>query len=121
MENSILTSIKNVLGFAESYTAFDEDILMHVNSVFSDLTQLGIGPVDGFMIEDETATWDQYVTAGVPANELNSVRTYVFLRLRLIFDPPQSSYFITSMKEQIEKAEWRLNVARETALYPVED
>jgi hypothetical protein len=121
MEPSILTSVKKAIGFAEDYTAFDEDILMHINSVFSTLTQLGIGPVDGFMIEDATAEWDDYETAGVPSNELNSVRTYVFLKLRQIFDPPQSSYFIASMERQIAEFEWRLNVSREYALYPTED
>jgi len=121
MENSILTSVKKMLGMAEDYTAFDDDILIHINSVFSTLMQLGIGPIDGFTIEDDTVEWDDYVTAGVPANELNSVRTYVFLKLRLIFDPPQSSYFIASMERQIAEFEWRLNVAREYALYPSEE
>ena len=121
MENSILTSVKKLIGFAEDYTAFDDDLLIHINSVFSTLTQLGIGPVEGFMIEDATATWDDYITAGVPENELNSVRTYVFLKLRLAFDPPTSSYFIASMEKQIGELEWRLNVSREYALYPIEE
>ena len=121
MENSILTSVKKMLGFAEDYTAFDDDILININSVFSTLTQLGIGPSDGFMIEDATPTWDDYITAGVPDNELNSVRTYVFLKLRLLFDPPSSSYFIASMEKQIAEFEWRLNVSREYALYPIQE
>lgn len=121
MENSILTSVKGAIGFDEAYTAFDNDIIMHINSVFSTLTQLGIGPSDGFMIEDSSAEWDDYITADVPANELNSVRTYVFLKLRLIFDPPTSSYFIASFERQIAEFEWRLNVSREYALYPIEE
>lgn len=121
MEDSILTSVKKVLGFSEAYTAFDEDILMHINSAFSTLMQLGVGPSDGFMITDATATWSQYVTAGVPTNAMNSVRTYVYLKLRLVFDPPSTSYFVESMKQQIQELEWRLNVAREYALYPIEE
>jgi hypothetical protein len=119
MENSILTSVKAVLGLPAEYTAFDEDILMHINSVFADLHQVGIGPTTGFVIEDDSAGWDTYITAGPLANQLHSVRSLVFLRVRLLFDPPATSYLISSMERQIEKFEWRLNVAREEALHPV--
>lgn len=121
MENSILTSVKEVLGIAADYTAFDEDILMHINSTFSDLTSLGIGPVAGFTISDADELWSDYVTAGVPANELNSVRSYVFLKVRLLFDPPGTSYLIELARKQIEEYEFRLGVSREYALYPYEE
>ena len=121
MENSILTSVKTVLGLAPEYTAFDEDITMHINSIFSDLTQIGVGPIDGFMIEDASAGWDEYITDDVPPNQLHSVRSLVFLRVRLLFDPPQTSYLISSFERQIEKFEWRLNVSREEAIHPIEE
>lgn len=110
MEDSILKSVKKILGIAADYTAFDLDILTHINSTFGVLTQLGIGPVDGFMIEDDAATWDSY---GVPQNQLNLIRTYVYLKARLLFDPPATSYLITLAEEQIKEYEWRINHSRE--------
>lgn len=110
MENSILISTKKILGLAEDYTAFDLDIITHINTAFSTLTQLGVGPVEGFMIEDERAEWDDYLNDD---NQLNSVRSYVFLRVRQLFDPPTTSYLIDAMEKQIEQLEWRLNVHRE--------
>lgn len=124
MENSILISTKKVLGIAEDYTAFDLDIITHINTAFSTLTQLGVGPPNGFMIEDETAQWADFITdvPGVYETtsedlQLNSVRTYVFLRVRQLFDPPQTSYLITATEKQIEELEWRLNVHREETQY----
>lgn len=110
MSDSILTSTKKILGMDEDYTAFDLDVLMHINSVFSTLNQLGIGPEGGFYIEDAAATWASY-TNGDP--NLNSVKTYVYLKVRLIFDPPTSSYAMSAMQEQIREFEWRLNAYRE--------
>lgn len=109
-DSSILRSTKKILGIDADYTAFDLDIMTHINSVFSILTQLGIGPVTGFMIEDDDDTWDAFL--GDDPN-LSSVKTYVYLRVRLLFDPPTTSYMITSMKEQIQELEFRLNVYRE--------
>lgn len=111
METSILTSTKNVLGIAEDYTVFDLDIITHINSAFSTLTQLGIGPVNGFMIEDETAVWDDFIP--IEDFQYNSIKTYVYLRVRGLFDPPQTSYLISAMERQIEQLEWRLNIHRE--------
>ena len=110
MEPSILKSIKKVLGLDADYTAFDIDIVMHINAVFSILQQLGIGPVNGFAIEDDTATWDTFLGTD-PL--LNSVKSYIFLRVRLLFDPPTSSFHTEAMKQQIQELEWRLNVYRE--------
>lgn len=115
---SILTSTKKILGLPEEYTAFDHDIIVHINSVFSTLTQLGVGPAEGFTIEDETAEWDTYLTDGVPVNDLNSVRTYVFRKVQMFFDPPTTSFVIEAVERQIAELEWRLNVSREYALYP---
>lgn len=110
MADSILTSTKKVLGLDESYTAFDADVIMHINSVFSTLNQLGIGPPNGYAIADASATWDAFLGSDL---RLNSVKTYVYLRVRLLFDPPTTSYLLQSMQEQIKELEWRLNVYRE--------
>jgi hypothetical protein len=110
MSESILTSTKKILGIAEDYTAFDVDIIMHINSVFSTLNQLGIGPEIGFMVEDADAEWDSFLLGDT---RLNSVKTYVFLRVKLLFDPPSTSLHIAAMEKQIQELEWRLNVSRE--------
>jgi hypothetical protein len=107
---SILTSVKKVLNIDASYTAFDEDILMHINSVFATLTQLGVGPATGFAIEDDTATWDAFLGTDP---RLNNVKTYVYLRVRMLFDPPATSYLIDAMTAQIRELEFRMNVYRE--------
>lgn len=109
MAQSILSSVKKILGIADSDTSFDIDVLLHINSVFSILDQIGIGPTGGFMIEDSTTTWDAFITD----KRQNSVKTYVYLRVRLLFDPPNTSFVIDSMNKQIAELEWRLNVIRE--------
>lgn len=115
MENRILVNVKKLLGLDEAYTAFDLDIITHINTVFSLLNQLGIGPDAGFMIEDETATWDTYLVKSdaTPDLLLNNVKTYMFMRVRLLFDPPTTSFLVDAWKEQIKELEWRLNVKRE--------
>lgn len=109
---SILNSIKKLLGIAEDYDHFDTDITMHINTVLFTLTQLGVGPSDGFVIMDNTETWDEFI----PLNDKNfeAVKTYVYLKVRLIFDPPSSSAVMESFKRTIDELEWRLNVAAET-------
>lgn len=116
MENSILKSTKKILGLSDTYDAFDLDILTHINSVFSELDQLGIGPTGGFFIDDDSATWDDFL---VPTNQLASVRTLMFLKVRLLFDPPATSFLIDALDKQIQKLEWRLNVMRENVLRPL--
>ncbi len=110
MESSILISTKKILGVSANYTAFDLDIITHINSAFSILNQLGIGPVMGFAIEDDTAVWDDLV---LPQNQLSMVRTYIFIKARMLFDPPTTSFLIEAMNKQIEEHEWRLGVFRE--------
>lgn len=114
MLTSILTSVKKNLGIDVSYTAFDEDIIMHINSAFSTLEQLGVGPEGGFAISDATAEWASFI--GTDAR-LNSAKTYVYLYVRLIFDPPSTSYLITAMEKQRDEIGWRLNVTREEVIY----
>jgi hypothetical protein len=120
MEQSILTSTKKILGINEDYTVFDLDIITHINTAFSTLTQLGVGPAEGFMINDAETSWDDFVVDDL---EYNSVKSYVFLKTRQLFDPPQTSYLITAMEKQIEELEWRLNVHREETgwTYPDDD
>lgn len=115
METSILKSVKKTLGLAPDYTPFDEDIIMHINSVFADLNQLGLGPEVGFEIQDDTATWDEYLQ-----NELRyaSVKSYMNVCLRLLFDPPDNGYTTVSMEKMKDRMEWRMNIAREEIEHP---
>lgn len=115
MTNSILDSTKKILGIAPDYTVFDLDIMTHINSAFSTLEQLGVGPANGFMIEDSTAEWGDLLGTDP---RLNSVKTYVYLRVRLLFDPPATSFVITAMQEQLREIEWRLNVSVEPIRVP---
>lgn len=107
MDESILTSVKKMLGIPDEYTHFDMDIIMHINSVFSILNQLGVGPSDGFSIKDKTTKWSDYISNSL---KLESVKSYVYLKVRLIFDPPASSSAMEAMKQLISELEWRLNV-----------
>lgn len=105
---SILESVKKQLGIAAEYTHFDPDIIMHINSVFMVLNQLGVGPEEGFYIEDKSTLWEDYLDD--PA-QLQIVKSYLGLRVRLLFDPPSSSTHMECIKQQIAEFEWRLNVA----------
>lgn len=108
---SILTSIKKLLGIAEEYTHFDPDIIMHINNAFFTLTQLGVGPSAGFSIDDAEDNWSDFVDT----SRIESVKTYVYLKVRLVFDPPTSSAVIESINRNISELEWRLNVAVDPA------
>jgi hypothetical protein len=112
MEQSILTSTKKILGIAADYTVFDLDIITHINTAFSTLTQLGVGPADGFMIEDDSAQWTDFDPVD-DDRQYNAVKSYIYLRVRLLFDPPTTSYLITALEKQVQELEWRLNVYRE--------
>jgi AAA+ ATPase superfamily predicted ATPase len=108
---SILTSIKKLLGIAEEYTHFDSDLIMHINSVFLVLHQLGIGPANGFFISDKSDTWDDFLEDNT---NLEMVKSYMHMKVKLLFDPPLSSSVIESMNRMIAEFEWRLNVAVES-------
>lgn len=110
MEESILTSIKKILGITEDYEQFDTDIIMHINSVFMILQQLGVGPEEGFTITDKSTTWEDYLS---DSTNLEAVKTYIGLKVRLLFDPPLSSTVMECMKQMISEMEWRLNVQSE--------
>ena len=109
--DSILTSIKKLLGIAEEYTHFDADLIIHINSVFLILTQLGVGPSEGFRIEDDVAVWTDFVA---PEEGLDAVKTYVHHKVRLLFDPPDKSSVMQAMNETIKELEWRLNLQAES-------
>ena len=108
---SILTSIKKLIGITEDYKHFDTDLIIHINSVFMILSQMGIGPDNGFSISDETTTWNDYLPEG--DKNFEAVKTYMYLKTRLIFDPPQSSSTMEAIKQTISELEWRLNVEAE--------
>lgn len=110
METSILISTKKILGLASEYTAFDLDVMTHINAAFSKLTQLGVGPSTGFVIEDETSNWEDFV---VSLSMTSLTKTYVYLVVRSLFDPPTTSHHLNAMKDQIAEYEWRLNEFRE--------
>jgi len=110
MSDSILTSTKKTLNLDESFTAFDMDITMHINSVFSTLNQLGIGPPQGYMIVDKDDLWSAFIGTDM---RMNSVKTYVYLRVRLLFDPPTTSYLLAALQDEVRELEWRLSQYRE--------
>jgi hypothetical protein len=112
MEESILTSIKKLLGIAEEYKQFDQDIIMHINSVFTTLRQLGVGPSKGFYIEDDTAEWADFVP---DLSLIQSVKTYIYLKVKILFDPGSiGSSTLAAYERQIQEYEWRLNWTAES-------
>lgn len=109
---SILTSIKNLLGIADECTDFDTAIVIHINTVFMTLTQLGVGPSMGFYITDKSTKWDAYLS---DPTELQAVKTYMYLKVKLVFDPGSiGSSTLASYERTIQELEWRLNVMAET-------
>lgn len=110
MAQSILTSTKKTLGLVEADTSFDLDIKLHINSILAVLSQVGIGPEEGFTVEDSTPTWEDFVGTD---KRLNLVKSYVYLKVRMLFDPPTTSFAIESFEKQASEFEWRLNVHRE--------
>lgn len=116
MEESILISTKQLLGLAPDYTVFDPDVLTYINTAFSVLNQLGVGPVEGFVVLDDSAKWEDFALLVGSEPSLGLVKTYVFLKVRMLFDPPQTSFLIEAMNNQIQEYEWRLNVGREYVL-----
>lgn len=110
MSESILTSIKKNLGLAESYEAFDADIILFINSSIANLTQLGVGLDAGFQIVDKTATWESFLGTDP---RLNNIKTFIYLKVRLLFDPPATSFAIEAFENQAKELEWRISVHRE--------
>jgi hypothetical protein len=122
LEQSILDSTKKVLSLDPADDSFDQDIITHINTALSHLQQLGIGPVAGFVIEDNTATWDDFLPVPDPAVDtylpvLSAVKTNVYLRVRLVFDPPTVSYVLTAMQQQLQESDSRLSMLREATAW----
>lgn len=107
MEGSILNTIKQLLGIQSDYTAFDADIVVHINSAFMALNQLGVGPTECFSIDGSGENWAEFVDKSI---DLEAVKTYIYLKVRTIFDPPSSSVVMEAMNKNISELEWRLNV-----------
>lgn len=116
--DSILDSTKKILGLAPEYDAFDLDVTTHINTVFMTLQQLGVGPIEGYAIDDAEQTWDHFL---VPKTTLNAVKTYMYLRVRLLFDPPATSFALSAMQEQVNQLEWRLQVQADPPMKPIPD
>lgn len=110
MNESILTSVKKTLNLAEDYTNFDQDVILHINSALATLNQLGVGPGVGFMIEDKTKIWSDFLGSDP---RWNAVKSYVYLYVRLLFDPPNTGFGTTAIEKQLQELAWRLNVQRE--------
>lgn len=109
--DSILTTIKKLLGVEEDYKHFDNDIIVHINSALMTLNQLGVGPASPVAVTSELDTWDKVLG---DIKNLEAVKTYIYIKVRMVFDPPTSSFVLEAMRKQAEELEWRLNVQTET-------
>lgn len=106
--DSILENIKQLLGGLDGCDQFDTDIIIHINTALSILTQLGVGPKTGFAIRDKTAVWADFIPEDMG---VEMIKTYVFMKVKLVFDPPLNATVLNSMKESVKEYEWRINVA----------
>lgn len=111
MSDSIFVTIKKMLGLEDTYTPFDTDVMIFINAALMNLTQLGIGPKEGLTISDYDTKWSDFLTNEV---KLGAVKTYVYLKVKMAFDPPTNSFVMDAMKQQAEEIGWRLNVQAES-------
>lgn len=111
VSESILNSIKKLLNISKDEHAFDADIIIHINSVISSLLQIGIGPEKGYRISDEKDSWDEYVSDD---SNIDYIKTYMYLKVKMIFDPPLNSSLMQSFNETIRELEWRLHINYES-------
>lgn len=107
---SILDSIKKLLGINADVVVFDQEIIIHINSVFSELAQLGVGPTEGYMITDASNAWSEFCGEDFPL--LNNVKTYIYLKVKLLFDPPTTSPLIEAINQQIKEIGWRMYIQK---------
>lgn len=107
MTDSILDTMKNMLGIPLDEEVFDTELLVHINSLIFSLQQVGVGPTPLFVVESSGESWDEYLS---DMEELPAVKSYIYLKLRQVFDPPATSYIIESFNRQIQEYEWRLNI-----------
>jgi hypothetical protein len=113
MDNSILNNTKKILGLTADDASFDTDVILEINGAFSILASLGVGPAAGFTIDDAEAQWGEFVTSDDPT-VIDLVKMCIFLRVRLNFDPPQTSHLVTALEKQLQEFEWRLSERRES-------
>lgn len=118
VDDSILNSVKKLIGPDYDYGPFDRDLIMHINSAFMILNQIGLGPQKPYRISGSDQVWTDFMS---DIENYQSVIDYVYLRCRLIFDPPSSSFVLSSLKEQQQELEWRLNVMAETPMWDISD
>jgi hypothetical protein len=111
---SVLDSVKKVLGFDSEFTDFDVDIIMHVNTFFGDLLQVGAGPSTGFVIEDNTALWTDFTDDN--STYLSNVQSYIYIKVRLVFDTPATSFAIDALSQQATETLWRINTMIEAVI-----
>lgn len=116
VNSSILLSVKKMLGPSADYDIFDPELIIYINSVFGTLHQLGVGPEEKFVITGDSELWSDFTTEG---EEIEEVKSYIYLRVRLLFDPPSSSFVLSSFKEQIKELEWRLQCKAEEIINPL--
>lgn len=103
--DSILLSVKKMIGIPNDYDVFDTDIILHINTVFDSLNQMGVGPEEGFSISDSSTEWSEFLTFG---KNSEMVKTYMYLKVRMLFDPPSNGTLSNVLSEQIKEYEWRL-------------
>ena len=108
MDESILDSVKKIIGIDSSYTVFDPDLIIHINTVFMILNQLGIGTEEVFSISDNSTTWNEFIQGN---SAIQSVKSYMALRVKMLFDKPQSGTLIDAYREDIKELEWRMYIA----------
>lgn len=109
---SVLLSVKKNVGVPPDVETFDADLILLINSVFAELNQLGVGPEQVFSIEDESSTWDEFITS----DSIQMVKAYMFLEVKMMFDPPTSAV-LTAMEKKRDEYEWRLNVAGDKSAF----
>ena len=110
---SILTSIKKRLGYSDDDNAFDPEITMDINTAFFDLNRLGVGPSEGFFIEDDTSTWTDFIPADTKSLVREAIKTYIYLQVKLLFDPPSGTAHIDAINRRIQQLESTINGAVE--------
>ena len=112
--DSILTTIKKLVGVSEENDSFDLDIITYINSAFARLRRLGVGPTNGFRIQDATSVWTDFIPENDESVKFEDVKTYVYLKTKLKFDPPANSTLHAAMENSVKELEWLLNVDAES-------
>lgn len=113
LDDSILETIRAAAGLEFDDDSFDTDLIIHINSMFNFLTQCGVGPEDGFSINDDSAKWSDFISD----ERMNMVKSYILLKTRTLFDPPTSSFVLSAWKEEVAEIEWRLKEEAEEGIF----